>query len=154
MKKEILHLAVSNRPLSMVYFLGFMLFFVCPNAVFGQSISSEAPPTSISTELYADNNWKSPTNYAAVVAAERVIAAQKLGAPSIKVAEKALFTGYDRMLAFMQTDLAANAPIADIAANNFKRVNLQVPNDALLQPMQVVDFNALYASLISKLSPQ
>lgn len=133
---------------------GFVLLSICSTSISAQGTASPAAPAAISTVDYEDNNWKSPSEYGAIVAAERMIATQKLGANGLPASKIALYTGYDRMLSYMESDLAANLPIGNIADSNQKRVLGEAPADPILQAIEEAAFNALSVLLVSKLVRQ
>jgi len=112
-----------------------------------QATASVAAPISVE-DLPHEPQWKSSVEYSAVLAAERANAAQSLAAPTTKELEFALYTGYDRMLAYMEADIAAGVPIEKIAVNNFNKVNQEAISDPALVNMQTTEFNALYEALV------
>ena len=115
--------------------------------------ASVAPGDPISTaDLPVTPNWKAAAEYAVVLATERVNAANVLALTNQKQSKTALYTGYDRMLAYMQADLQGNEPIDLIADNNFKRVTLETPADPSLNLMDPVEFKALYDALVIMLT--
>lgn len=120
--------------------------------VFSQAADPSLPISApISTDDITVKAWKAAPDYAAVVAAERTDAAQAMATPGLKQAKLALYTGYDRMLSYMQADLLAQAPIEETAAKNFQKVTLEAPNDSLLIYMEGAEFNGLYIALLVKL---
>ena len=131
----------------MVAILSCALFGFSANSVSAQTTASVAAPISVE-DLPQEPEWKSAVEYSAVLAAERANAAQTLAAPTTKELEFALYTGYDRMLAYMEADMAAGVPIEKIAVNNFNKVNQEAISDPALVNMQAAEFNALYEALL------
>ncbi len=147
MKRNCLHLPCSSRFFAMVAILSCALLSFSTTTVSAQATASVAAPISIA-DLPQEPQWKSSVEYSAVLAAERANAAQSLAAPTTKELEFALYTGYDRMLAYMEADMAAGVPIEKIAVNNFNKVNQEAISDPVLVNMQAAEFNALYEALL------
>lgn len=119
------------------------------STVAAQANASVAPAPPISTEDYPqESDWKSPVDYSAVVASERANAVQTLASPTTKEPTFALYTGYDRMLAYMEADMIAGVPIEKIAQNNFNKVTQEASSDPALVNMDAAEFNGLYAALV------
>lgn len=123
------------------------------NSVIVSAQSIDAVSLPITTDAMT-GSWKTTADFSAILVAERADAAQVLAGPNLKNAKAALYTGYDRMLAYMQTDLAANTPIEDLVDINYKKVVLETPNDPALKDMDPVEFSALRDALVSKLKIQ
>ncbi len=121
-------------------------------SVSAQSISASTMDMVPVGDLSHDAIWKTPVDYSQVIAAERVSTAQLLATPNLKDAKIALYQGYDRMLVYIQTDLAADLPLTEIAAKSFGRVNQEASSDPVLKDMPVDEFSDLYQALIGKLS--
>lgn len=117
-----------------------------------QANASVAPVPPISTvDLPQEAEWKPAVNYAAVVASERDVAAQELANPTTKETGFALYTAYDRMLAYMEADLVAGNPIEEIAEKNYKRVVEESYSDPALVNLEAAEFSNLYDALIGML---
>lgn len=153
MKKAYSSIASAFPKFSMAAMFGFLLLNVFAISASAQS-AEPAAPAAISTVDLEDPNWKIPSEYGSIVSAERAIAAQKMAGQGIPAAELATLTGYDRMLEYMQADLAAWLPIGSIAAINHKRVLTEAPAEPALQAMDVPAFNEFYTSLVAKLVRQ
>lgn len=151
MKKNILRLSWAGSHAALFT----LLLCACwsLNSVTLSAQSADFVSASIST-VDLVGSWKPSVDYSAVLVAERADAAQVLAGPNLKVDKAALYTGYDRMLAYMQTDLAANAPIDDLVEINYKKVVLETPNDPALKNMDPAEFSALRDALDSKLKIQ
>jgi len=114
-----------------------------------QANASTASEPPISTEdLQQESDWKSPVDYSAVVASERATAGQVLASPTTKELDFALYTAYDRMLAYMEADMIAGVPIEKVAENNFFKVTEEAASDPTLTNLEMAAFNSLYASLV------
>lgn len=149
MKRNCLHIFKPSYFFALVAILGCTLL---TNSVVAQS-ASVAPGDPITTDAYPTHTtWKNSVDYAAVLVAERANAALTLATPNLKQTKVGLYTGYDRMLAYMQVDLGAGVPIEDIASKNFKRVTLETPGDPVLNNMQPTEFAALYDALVVMLT--
>ncbi|MFN0174062.1 MAG: hypothetical protein ACKVU0_05390 [Saprospiraceae bacterium] len=131
----------------MVAFISCAILSFSATTVAAQTNASVAAPISME-DLPQVPEWKSPTEYSAVLVTERANAAQILAAPTTKELAFALYTGYDRMLSYMETDMAAGVPIEKIAVNNFNKVNQEAISDPALVNMQAAEFNALYEALL------
>ena len=140
-------------PFSKIAVFGFVLMSLFAVSASAQSSLATAP-APISTVDLEDPNWKIPSEYGSIVAAERVVAAQKLGTQGIPASETAVLTGYDRLLEYMQADLATWQPIGSIAANSQKRVLSEAPTDPILQAMDVASFEVFYSALVARLVRQ
>lgn len=120
-------------------------------AVSAQTIDAVSLP--ITTDAMS-SSWKTTVDFSAVLLAERTDAAQVLASPNLKSARSALYTAYDRMLAYMQVDLAANVPLEDLLDINYKKVVFEAPNDQAIKSMDSSEFDALRDALASKLQIQ
>ncbi len=123
------------------------LLAVSTTSVSAQANAAVAAVISIE-DIPQEPEWKSPAEYSAVLSSERANAAQTLVAPTTKELVFALYTGYDRMLAYMEADMAAGIPIEKIAENNFNKVNQEAISDPALVNMEAAEFNALYVALL------
>ena len=151
MKRKSLLLPISCR-LSLFVATVVCTMIMSPTLTFAQGNTSPAPPDPISTvDLGGQSAWKAVPEYTAVVAAERASTAIFLANPNTKEPNTSSYTSYDRMLAYMQADLAAGVPIEDIALKSFTKVVLEAPGDPALVNMQMVDFVALYDALLLQL---
>ncbi len=152
MKRNCLLLPRSFSFFAMVAILSCAFLCFSATTVAAQLDASVAPPPPISTEGYPQEpEWKSSVDYSAVVASERANAAQVLASPTIKELEFALYTGYDRMLAYMEADMASGIPIEEIAEKNFIKVSQEAPADPVLVNMEASEFNTLYVALLGML---
>ena len=127
------------------------LFSLIAADTYAQANASVAPVPEISTEDYPGPKWKSPVDYSAVLTSEQSNAAVKLAEPNLPADILGLYTGYDRMLTYMQEDLTNQSAIGDIALKNFNRVLEETPGDAILKNMHTKDFQILYDALLPKL---
>jgi hypothetical protein len=143
-----LHLNGSTR--FIVLFLGFVFSSVSAPSLVAQTAASLE---SITTDAYtsADTQWKSYSNYNAVIASELLITAEALNAPNISSKELALYNGYNKMLNYMQVDIAGKVSIETVAENNFKKVLADVATDIALADLPKSEFTSLYANLLVKL---
>jgi hypothetical protein len=116
--------------------------------------TSEPASALISTEDLSPNAWKAPADYSVILEQERAIAAQQISNSNLNVETIALFAAYDRLLAYMQADLAVKSPIETIADINYKKVVLEAPTDPILKDADSGEFSVLYGSLVSKLAFQ
>jgi hypothetical protein len=98
-----------------------------------------------------ETEWKISSDYNAVIISERAATAESLNTPNLTSAEIALYTGYDRMLAYMQTDMAVKDPIETVAEKNFKKVLADASTDPALANLPDSAFTLLYANLLTKL---
>lgn len=151
MKRNYLRLSGAGCHAALILMLTCALWSM--NSTSASAQSADFVSASISmTDL--TGSWKTTVDYSAVLVAERADAAQVLAGSNLKAAKAALYTGYDRMLAYMQTDLAANVPLEDLADINYKKVVLETPNDPVLKNMDPAEFSALRDALVSKLKIQ
>lgn len=151
MKSKQLHLtrACSLHALIPIFILLAITFST--TAVSAQSAVEAEVTVSITVDAYATQGWKSVEDFTALIAAERIVAAQQLAAPNLSDGQIALYTGYDRLLEYMQADIAVKAPVESIAENNFKKVMQEAPADPVLVHLQQNEFTNLYGSLVAKL---
>ncbi len=138
------------------FFLGLSIVCCCLFSLiaadsYAQANATVAPVPEISTEDYPGPKWKSPVDYSAVLTSEQSITAGKLAEPNLPADILGLYTGYDRMLTYMQEDLTNQLAIGDIALKNFNRVLEETPGDAILKYMHTKDFQILYDALLPKL---
>ena len=155
MKRNCLLLHRSSCFFAMIAIISCALLTISASTVSAQANASAAPGEPVST---ADldlgqqpTDWKSAVDYSTVVASERANAALILAAPTTKEPTISLYTGYDRMLAYMQADMIAGVPIEEIAINNFKKVRLESLTDPLLTNMEEAEFSAMYTALVGML---
>lgn len=138
------------------FFLGLSIVCCCLFSLitadsYAQTNASVAPVPPISTEDYPGPKWKSPVDYSATLTTEQSNTAVKLAEPNLPADILGLYTGYDRMLTYMQEDLTNQLAIGDIALKNFNRVLEETPGDAILKYMHTKDFQILYDALLPKL---
>jgi hypothetical protein len=152
MKKELHSLyRVYDRVL---YNTVFMIMLVVLNA---NCLTAQTAPVAndlISTEDLAVNGWKESGDYNAILAQERTLAGHEISNANQNAARVALYTAYDRLLSYMQADMAVKNPIETIADINYKKVVLETPADPILKDMDTGEFSVLYGNLVSKLAFQ
>lgn len=144
----------SSRPprfFALVATIGCILFSLSSTVVSGQSTQAVAPAELTATGDLAHFGWKTLGDYAAVITSERNNTAQVLASPNLNAETLGLYTGYDRMLLYIQADLAGHDPIENIAENNFNKVVQETPNDLVLKNMKAEEFSALYSNLVKML---
>jgi hypothetical protein len=151
MKRNYLRLSGAACHAALIAILTCALWSINSAAISAQSIDAVSLP--ITTDAMT-GSWKPTVDFSAVLVAERIDAAQVLAGPNLKVDKAALYTGYDRMLAYMQTDLTAIVPLEDLVDINYKKVVLETPNDPALKNMDPAEFSALRDALVSKLKIQ
>ena len=117
-----------------------------------QAISTLAPAPPISTEDYPGTKWKSPSEYSLVLSTEQSSIATILSTPNLNEVELGLYTGYARMLTYMQEDITNQTAIEEIASKSYQRVRSETPADPILKHMIVKDFETLYAALLPQLT--
>lgn len=151
MKRKLLHHtgAYLSYALIPVFILSIITF--SGTAISAQSAVEAEVSVAITVDAYATQGWKLVEDYAAILTAERVVAAQQLAIPNLSDRQIALYTGYDRMLEYMQADIADKASIENIADINFKKVLQEAPADPILTHLQQNEFTNLYGSLVAKL---
>lgn len=151
MKSKHLHLTGAYLSYALLpIFIVFAITFSA-TAVSAQSAAETEVTLAITVDAYNTQGWISVDDYTALVAAERVVVAQQLATPSLSDRQIALYTGYDRMLEYMQADLSVKAPLESIAEINFKKVLQEAPADPVLTHLQESEFINLYGSLVVKL---
>jgi len=126
-------------------------FLVSSNTSFAQSA---IPGTaSISTVLAEPtvSQWKSPVEYSAVITSMKASTAKILADPNTPPSERTLYTGFDRMLSYIQADLEAHLDISKIGEKNYNKVVLEASTDPILVNMSMSDFASLYNALDEKL---
>lgn len=128
------------------------LLSIVTSGLTAQANASIAPSDPISTEDLSIVKWKSPVEYDAVLTSERAGMALKLADPDLKIHLHALYSGYDRMLSYMQADRAQSMTLGEIAFDNYKKVLAETPGDDILKNMHTEDFDALYDILVTKLT--
>jgi hypothetical protein len=137
--------------------------FICSillvSAFFLSSINSSfaqanVPGTASVSTVVAESTisqWKSPVEYAAVITAMKSSTMKILGDPNTSPADHVLYTGLDRLLSYIQSDLEAHADVTKIAEKNYNQVVLEAPSDPALSNMDMSQFAILYTSLADKL---
>lgn len=143
----------SSRLFSKSGFAG--LLFVMAFATTLTAQKGDDHPAGISTSTGAvqvdGTPWKSTFDYSGVLTAERDVAASQIIAPGAALAHVALYTGYDRLLAYMQADVAAQLPKDGIVANSFQKVVAEMPNDPILVNMDIAKLAELRTILTGEL---
>jgi len=150
MKSKRLHLSGAHLSSALLPIFIFIVITFSATAVAAQTAEADVT-ASITVDAYATQGWKAGDDYTAILTAERAVAAQQLAAPNLSDRQIALYTGYDRMLGYMQADMAVKAPVESIAENNFKKVMQEAPADPVLIHLQQNEFTNLYGSLVVKL---
>ncbi len=152
MKRTCLHLSKSSCFYAIVGIITCALLSFSATTAVAQGNASVAPMPPISTEdLPHELEWKNAVDYAAVLASERANTAVTLAGPNIKEIALGVYTGYDRMLAYMQQDLIDNVAIEKIAEKNYNKVLAETPSDPILVNMESTEFDALYVALLAML---
>ncbi len=115
--------------------------------------STEPGQASISNVLAEPiaSEWKSYTEYKAVITAYKTNTTNKLAQPNLPASEKALYTGLDLLLTYIQADLETQNEVAPLADKNYKIVITESHSDPVLQNLPLADFNVLYDELVVKL---
>lgn len=156
MKKisSIFYKATSIVPGKTKSFIALASFFFMP-ALF-ESLSAQvnaavAPGDEIMTTDLSIPGWKSPVEFSTVLLTEKANITQLLADPNLKPHQTGLYTGYDRMVAYMQEDLAAHVPINEIPERNYKRILSEVPTDPVMKYMYPQDFAVMYEQLKARL---
>jgi len=126
-------------------------FLASTNNSFSQSHDGIGTLT-VPAELVV-SEWKSPVDYTAVITNMKASTATILENPNLQTAERALYTGFDRMLSYIQVDLESHADLTKIAETNYHKVVKEAPSDPILINMQMNEFAALYDILVNKLRP-
>jgi len=124
-----------------------LLVMMVASSGYSQSNASAAISTPITTDAYDHTVWKTSESYNAVINAEKSETLDLLEDPNLTPDEKALYTGYARLLDYIKVDLDANLPIANIAYLNFKKVVLEATTDPNLVNMSVNAFQLKYDAL-------
>jgi hypothetical protein len=125
--------------------------FLSTNISFAQS---NIPGTASISTVIAEptgGEWKSHVEYAAVITSMKASTAKILDNPNLPQPERALYTGFDRMLTYIQADIEAQADITKIPEKNYNKVVQEAPSDPILVNMQISEFTALYTTLVDKL---
>ena len=133
-------------------FLPVLFMFFWQNASIAQSPVIMPPGFNEST--IDGTPWKSISDFSEVIASERLVANHKINAPGLPLPQVALYRGYDRMLSYVQADIAASLPLDGIVQNNFQRVLQETPNDPLLSSMDSIELSILRDRLIGELLKQ
>ena len=104
MKSKHLHLAGAYALYALIPIFIFLAITFSATAVSAQAAADAEVTASITVDAYATQGWKSVEDFTALIAAERVVAAQQLATPNLSDRQIALYTGYDRMLGYMESD--------------------------------------------------
>lgn len=143
-----LQFSKSSRFFALVAFMTISMLTLGATVVSAQADPNMAPDLPLAEVEGAPTNWKALPDYTAVVATERANTAIVLINPNTKEPNTSLYNGYDRMLSYMQADLAAGVPVEEIAIKNFNKVVQETPGDPTLVNMQSAAFVALYDALV------
>lgn len=127
------------------------LFSLVSADSFAQVNATVAPVPEISTVDYPVIYWKSPVDFSEVLTAEQTNTALRLADPNLPSSELGLYTGYKKMLLYMQEELASQTEVDQIASKSLNKVLAEIPGDPIMQYMSTVDFQSLYDKLIIKL---
>jgi hypothetical protein len=128
------------------------IIMVSTVTVFAQS-NEPAIGTLSETPVLIVSEWKSRLDYTAVINSFKTSTASILAEANLQQSKKALYTGFDRLLTYMQADVESNFELGNIADKNYKKVVQEAPSDPILINMQMDEFAALYDVLINKLRP-
>jgi len=144
---------LSQSRSRLFFSLAIAFVFIFSTATIGFGQSTEPAQASISTVL-ADpvrSDWKSHHEYSAVITAVKVTTTQKLAETTLQGPEKIMYTGLDRLLTYIQSDLETHDDVAPLADRNYKKVITESHSDPALQNLPLADFNVLYDELVVKL---
>jgi hypothetical protein len=151
-------LSISNRQTQKlstgfiaVVLLVASFFLASTNISFAQSA---IPGTASISTVVADpagGEWKTPVEYSAVLTAMKASTQKILTDPNSPPSEHTLYTGFNRLLSYMQADMEAHLDISKIAEKNYNQVVLEAATDPVLINMSMSDFASLYNSLDEKL---
>jgi hypothetical protein len=131
--------------------LGCFVLTFSSTSLLAQQSELTAPGDLISTEDLSEVKWKSSVEYAAILTIERNSTIVLLADPNLKSHELGLYTGYSRMLAYMQEELNEEGNNNELALNNYKRILTEMPEDAIMKNMHPEEFATLYSTLVTKL---
>ena len=141
---------ISKNLIAIVLLVG-SFFIASTNICIAQG---NAPGTASISTVVAEptvSQWKSPVEYSAVISAMKANTTKILADPNTPQPERVLYTGFDRMLSYIQADLEAHLDLTKIAEKNYNKVVLEAPSDPILINMSMSEFAALYNSLVEKL---
>lgn len=155
---------MKNNTIPQTCRLSRMFYVISPSAIIGsvlltfftvsgsaQSNVEDASSEVITTEAYTADVWKKTDEYSATLTSELNSTEVILGDPNLTIQQKSLYLGYQRMLTYMQSDMALKLPIENIPSDNFKKVNLEALSDPKLINMRASDFNLKFNLLVAKL---
>jgi len=105
----------------------------------------------ITTDAYNKEDWKDSAGYASVLAAEKNDNDIRLADPGLSGEQFGLYTGYKKLLDYMQTDLSSKVNLESIASSNYKRIIVESQTDPILLKMRIPEFNTKFNSLVGLL---
>ncbi len=98
-----------------------------------------------------ETKWKSVSEYADVLSAERVLIAQTIAAPDFDHHKLPTFQGYDRILIYMQQSLAGQMSIEQIGESSYQQVVKEAETDMALAGLDWLVIEAYYSTLLINL---
>lgn len=128
------------------------LFSMITNEITAQTNATIATTVEISTEDYPVIYWKSPVDFSEVLTSEQSNTALRLADPNLPANEFGLYTGYKKMLTYMQEELDNQTAVDQIALKSLNKVLAEIPGDPIMQNMNTKDFQSLYDKLVLKLN--
>jgi hypothetical protein len=112
------------------------------------------PGTASISTVVADptiSQWKNTVEYSAVITSMKTSTTKILENPNTPPAERTLYTGFDRLLTYIQSDIEAHHDLTKIAEKNYNQVVQEASSDPVLINMSMGEFAVLYNSLVDKL---
>jgi len=113
-----------------------------------QSNPIEPGSEVITTDAYTKEDWKDPASYASVIVTEKNNNDIKLSEPGLSGEQFALYTGYKKLLDYMQIDLSSKSNLEAIASTNYQKIIVESQTDPILLKMRITDFNGKFNSLV------
>jgi hypothetical protein len=104
----------------------------CP--ALGQSVQNIVPvqEVAISTEDLGGVEWKVAQDILGLISVEQSRVVQTMGFPDFDVNKLPTFRGYERVLLYLQADVADYHPISESLEKSYQRVTAEVFTDASL----------------------
>lgn len=98
-----------------------------------------------------ETKWRVASEYADILAAERVLVSQTIAAPDFDQHKMPTYQGYDRVLSYMQQSLTEQMPVEQIAEVSYQRVLKEAETDVVLAGMDVLVVQSFFDALLVNL---
>ncbi len=96
--------------------------------------------------------WKTSTEFTTAISQEQARTDLVLAEPDLPAADRSLFLGYKRLLAYVHADVLAGAPVQDAIEANYLKVLKEATQDPALKQLPENSLSALIPTLVETLA--